>query len=380
MARERRRLFYDEKKTYIFSACVLALLFVSFIFPTESGRIIGAVLTLFAAVVGSLLVKKRTALSIHAKVVLLIMSMMGLLFVTLYYMSGLAFGYYYALIRFSASTFLMYILPISVTIVSSEIVRSILLAQNRRVLSLLSYLICFTAEVLVTAGIRSVNTANQFVDVLGYFVLPAVTANILYHYVSGRFGKYPNIAYRLIVSISPYIIPVTSKLSDVVYAFARLAMPLLIYWFIKLLYGKKKRNRRTRTKRVVSLASGFLSAVFMVTVIALVSGHAKYGLIVIATESMEGEINKGDAALYEAYDDQTIEEGQVIIFEKNKKLVVHRVVDIAIIDGAARYYTKGDANKDRDAGYVTDAEIVGITDFKIPYIGMPTLWLSDIFS
>jgi hypothetical protein len=28
---------------------------------------------------------------------------------------------------------------------------------------------------------------------------------------------------------------------------------------------------------------------------------------------------------------------------------------------------------------VTDAEIVGVTNFKIPYIGMPTLWLGDIF-
>ena len=83
--------------------------------------------------------------------------------------------------------------------------------------------------------------------------------------------------------------------------------------------------------------------------------------------------------IYENYEDQTIEVGQVIIFEKNKTITVHRVVDLEIIDGVARYYTKGDANKDADAGYVTDAEIVGVTNFKIPYIGMPTLWLGDIF-
>ena len=123
-----------------------------------------------------------------------------------------------------------------------------------------------------------------------------------------------------------------------------------------------------------------LSAVFMVSFILLISGQSRYGLIVIATESMTGEINKGDAVIYADYDDQTIEVGQVIIYQKNKSLTVHRVVDIEIIDGATRYYTKGDANNDMDAGYVTDADIVGITDFKIPYIGMPTLWLGDIFS
>ena len=69
-----------------------------------------------------------------------------------------------------------------------------------------------------------------------------------------------------------------------------------------------------------------------------------------------------------------------VIFEKSKRFVVHRVVNIEIVDGVTRYYTKGDANEDLDAGYITDADIVGITDFKIPYIGMPTLWLNDMFS
>ena len=372
-------LFY-EKKTHIFVVCVLALLLTGFLFPTESGRIAGAVLTALAAVVGSLIIQKRPALSIHSRMVLLIMGMMGLLFMMLYYMSGLIFGYYYALVRFSLSTFLLYILPISVTIVASEIVRSIMLAQNSRLVSFLSYLICLVAEVLVTAGLRSVHTSNALVDALGYYVFPAVTANILYHYIGGLYGKYPSIVYRLITTLALYIVPVTSKLSNAIYAFARLAVPLLIYVFIKALYGKRKNTAQVRKRRVMLWVSTAVMAVLMLSFILLVSGQAKYGLMVIATESMSGEINKGDAVLYVAYDDQTIKEGQVIIFEKNKRYVVHRVVNIVIVDGAARYYTKGDANEDLDAGYITDADIVGLTDFKIPYIGMPTLWLHDLIS
>lgn len=378
MAR-RKRLFYDEKKTYLFSACMLALLLVSFLFPTEIGRIVGACLTVAFAVIALLFLKKRVSVSINAKTVLLLMTVMGLLFITLYYMTGIAFGFYHALIRFSVPTFFSYILPIAAMIVASEIVRSVLLAQNNRLASALSYLICFTAEVLVTAGIRSAGTLNQFMDVLGYSVLPAVTAGVLYHYLSARYGKYPNISYRLITTLFPYIIPYTSQLNSAIYAFARLAIPLLIYAFIELLYGKKQRNAKARRKRIAFFIPTALSAAFMLSFILLISGQSKYGLIVIATESMTGDINKGDAVIYENYEDQTIEVGQVIIFEKNKTITVHRVVDLEIIDGVARYYTKGDANKDADAGYVTDAEIVGVTNFKIPYIGMPTLWLGDIF-
>ena len=43
---------------------------------------------------------------------------------------------------------------------------------------------------------------------------------------------------------------------------------------------------------------------------------------------MTGELNKGDAVLYEAYDGQHIYEGQVIVFNKDDSRIVHRVVKI----------------------------------------------------
>ena len=76
----------------------------------------------------------------------------------------------------------------------------------------------------------------------------------------------------------------------------------------------------------------------------------------------------------------TIEEGQVIAFEKNDRVVIHRVVDIQIINGQTRYFTKGDANTSNDDGFIYDYDIVGIVNFKIPYIGYPTLWLRSLFN
>ena len=94
---------------------------------------------------------------------------------------------------------------------------------------------------------------------------------------------------------------------------------------------------------------------------------------------MTGSINKGDAIVYERYDDQIIEVGDIIVFEKNKQMVVHRVIDIAKINNEVRYFTKGDANEDADVGYVIDNEIKGITQFKIIYIGYPTIWARSMF-
>jgi signal peptidase I len=93
---------------------------------------------------------------------------------------------------------------------------------------------------------------------------------------------------------------------------------------------------------------------------------------------MTGEINKGDMIIYERYDGQAIEEGQVIVFMQNSSRVVHRVVKIENIGGEVRYYTKGDANEDMDMGFRLKSDIVGLTDIKLAYVGYPTLWLREI--
>ena len=60
-------------------------------------------------------------------------------------------------------------------------------------------------------------------------------------------------------------------------------------------------------------------------------------------------------------------------------MIIHRVVDIKHINGVKQYYTKGDANEDKDFGYLLDKDIVGISKFKIAYLGYPTIWMHQLF-
>lgn len=379
MTHQRKVTFSDKQITYTVSSVLLALLILAFFIPTQSSRILCASLMLPAAVVSFLLIKKRSILSINSKMVLLIMCVMGLLYVTLYYMTGLVFGFYYALVPLSVSSVFKYILPIAVIIVASEVVRSVLLARDKRSVAVLAFLICFVAELFINANYHGLNTFNQIADMMGYTVFPAVTSSVLYHYLSKRYGMYPNISYRLITTLFPYVIPYSSQLSPAIYSFARLAIPLLIYWFIDALYEPKRRYALERKSKLSTLFN-VVTVAIMVGVVMLISCQFRFGMVVIATESMTGELNKGDAIIYERYEDQAIEEGQVIVFKKGKDKVVHRVVEIQNINGVTRYYTKGDANQDNDAGYITRSDIIGLTDYKIPYVGMPTLWVRELFS
>jgi signal peptidase len=145
------------------------------------------------------------------------------------------------------------------------------------------------------------------------------------------------------------------------------------------LYEKKQKKAVKKGKKLSWIATGAAGCV-VVLVAMLISCQFRFGAIVIATESMTGEINKGDMIIYERYDGQQIQEGQVIVFTKNKSRIIHRVVHIEYENNEYRYFTKGDANEDWDSGYITKADIVGLTNLKLAYVGFPTLWLRDIIS
>ena len=74
-----------------------------------------------------------------------------------------------------------------------------------------------------------------------------------------------------------------------------------------------------------------------------------------------------------------IKKGDIIVFEKENIKIVHRVVKISSNSNKIVYYTKGDANKSIDDGYVKKDKVLGKVLFKIKYIGKPTLWLREQF-
>jgi signal peptidase len=159
-------------------------------------------------------------------------------------------------------------------------------------------------------------------------------------------------------------------------------LPIGVFLFIDSLYEKKRRYALGNTPRFVRIASTVLTVVVLIIMagtVMLVSNQFKYGALVIATDSMTGELNRADVAIFESYDDHAVEKGQVIVFEKSNTMIVHRVVKIEIINGVTRYYTKGDANEDNDAGFILDSDIVGVVNYKVPYVGYPTLWIRSLF-
>ena len=300
----------DKRIIRISSASVLAALLIALIVPLgESGRIVAAFLLLPAAVLIPLFVKKRNILSINKNQVLLIITVIAFLYVMVYYLTGLEFGFYNNPYKLSLNNFFRFFLPISAIITLSEVIRYVLIAQNDKWTSVLCYLSCVAADLLICSNIPAITSFSKFMDFVAGALFTALISNLLYNYLSKRYGIYPNLVFRAVTTLHAYLFSITPGISDSLLNFFNLLVPIAIYFFIDALYEKKRRYALGNTSRIWRITSQILTIiviVIMLGTIMLISNQFYYGAYVIATESMTGELNKGDIAIYESYDDQLI--------------------------------------------------------------------------
>ena len=369
----------DKLVLYCFSVVYLLLVISLLFFPANNyKKIIVAIVSLIAAIFAFLEIKKRLIYSINKGEVLFLMALSGVLYVMLYYMSGLHFGFYNFGNKLNTSVIFLEILPVIVTIVSVEITRTIVLAGNSKVINVIAFVLGVISQVLVVNTIITFTTFNDFMSLVGLTVIPAISDNLLNQYLAKRYGAKPNVAYKLIITLYVYLFSVFPAVEDSLFAFYKVLVPLLIMTFIRVLYEKERKFRPVKSKVASSLVSIVLVGIVLF-VAMVISGQFSIGTIIIGSGSMSGELETGDMLVYEKYDTQDVSVGQIIVFEKDKQLVIHRVVEIENVDNTLRYYTKGDANNSIDKGFITKSQIIGVSLFKIPLIGYPSIWIQSLF-
>ena len=95
---------------------------------------------------------------------------------------------------------------------------------------------------------------------------------------------------------------------------------------------------------------------------------------------MYPSLKKGDAIILEKADEKnlkTLKKDMIIAFEQDGKIVTHRILAIVEKDGIEYIVTKGDNNSRKDVQNKTKDDIIGIVRFRIPYIGYPSVEISE---
>ena len=375
------RLTRDRITAVSIAAIVFAALLVLLMLGDENIRLIAIPITIISSICVSMFIKKRSIHSFNKREVLLLVSVFAFLFITMYFLSGLVWGFVIsAKGNITLLSLFTIILPIMIIITLTEIIREILLSQPTRVTTLFSYAIGVISDLVCAGGFVGIRSSSTLTDFLGMTLFPALTANLLFNYLSHRYGKMPPIIYRYLLTLYLYLIPVISDVPKALHSFGLILLPIIVHLFIDALFEKKVKKALKKQRKWQWLLFA-LAILLLLCFILMISCQFRFGIIVIATESMSGEIEMGDAVVFEQYEKYgEIKEGDIIVFEENNRRVVHRVVEINTVNGQREYITKGDANEGNDAGVRTDNNIIGIVRLKILYIGHPSLWLREIMS
>ena len=374
----------EKLKLFILELLLIVILF--FALNILSRNFLALILGIYSLIVVYLL-KKRKIISINKKQATIMMIIFALFYLGLFYLLGLHFGFLKSKIILSFSTIFKFILPISVVIISSEVIRRIFLSyeliiQYRNIrfnLSpLLTYISMIIIDLLIYTEVYDLSNLDDFLTVLGFVFFASLSCNLLYNYITNRYGSKGIIIYRLITVLFIYVLPVIPDVYIFFRSFLRMLYPYIIYLIFEKLFSKNDYIIPLNEKKKAVIANTFL-IIIAALLVMLISCQFKYGILVVGSHSMSSEINKGDAVIFENYKNQFIENGQVIIFDYNNIQTIHRVIEIKQVNGEIRYYTKGDANKSKDDEYRTANDIVGLVKLKVKYIGYPTIWLRSIF-
>lgn len=211
-------------------------------------------------------------------------------------------------------------------------------------------------------------------------VIPRIARNMLLSYMSYKIGYQPCLIYRLILELYIYLVPYLPNFGDYLNSMFGLMVPMIVFTYVSTIIDEHEEGIKqefiAQKSRLVEVPMYLVIFVF----IALISRVFPIFMIGIGSESMTGVINKGDAVIaYKAINPE-INVDDVIVFEVPGMVVIHRVIGIDEIDGIKYYRTKGDANPTKDNFDITMDKIKGKVKFRIPYISIPSVCLTEVIN
>jgi signal peptidase len=305
-----------------------------------------------------------------------------LIFFMLYYLLGILLSFAKVNNYYTVSGILNVLIPLILTIILKEIFRYMVVSKTFGD-KLLLVITCILFICLDLVGKFNVGTFSGKYDTFIFIAtvfLPIVSRNILCTYLSYNVGYKPTLLYVFVTSMYGYLLPIIPNPNQYIYSIIWLVLPMVLMYRLYKYFGKETHDIKIeRDYHKHRFGTLIIPTVFIVILVYFVSGYFHYHAVVIASGSMEKVLSKGDVVIIEKIDDPTtIELKEIIAYRYNKIIVVHRLVKRIEVNGETIFYTKGDANQSMDDYKITMDMVIGTVNFKIPYIGYPTVWVNEL--
>lgn len=370
----------DKKNEYILALIFIFITFFNLFLPNSYVK---TYMYIFFVVIYTIIcyriigIKKQNNENKN-KIVILNLAL-SIIYITILFIIGIFTGFYKNIQNSILKTLLSELIPFLIIVLSTEFIRQLFIIRNNKKLNIIITIGIILAELNLYAENYNVIDLNKLLELIGFVILPIISTNLLCNYIVKKYGILPNIIYRVITNLYLYISPILPNIYMFFQSVYKITYPYLIYLIIDWNFEKNKFKPSIKNKKI-NIASTTISIIIIMFIVMLVSCKFRFGIIVVGSSSMQGSINMGDAVVFEKYENQQLNEGDVIIFYKDNIRVIHRIKSVQIKNGDEIYYTKGDNNDVQDDNYRTNKDIIGIVKFKILYIGWPTIWINKLFN
>ena len=292
------------------------------------------------------------------------------IFFILYIGRGFILGFNKSLANFSLINILLNVWNVFLPIYGIEVVRYKLLKSNK---NYLGFRILLTIVIILSEINFKALFLSHSIIFFHYFssiVIPIIFQNFLFTYLSLNGGDVIPIIIKLFNELPKFILPIVPYSNWFIEGSLAIIEVLLIYYLFKyFIFSKKTINHYTNLGIVLCS----LSIIISILLVLFMLGLFTYKPIAILSNSMNPTFKRGDVVIYKK--DENIFPGDIIVFQYQNQIIVHRVV------GINEYYvTKGDANKSVDYIKVEKEDIKGVYQFSLKYLGYPSIWLNELFT
>ena len=370
------------KKLLIFELFIFIILFLnSFVWNILSGYKISifllVVLFIFRGVFGFEKDKHRHTKDFLMEVIIFLIS-----FFILYYLFGIIITFYANNNYYTLLGIVDSIIPALMYTVLKEYFRYMIMCKSEgsKLLFITTVVMFVLLDTTTALYYRNFGTNYNVFLFIALTLLPAISSNLILCYYTTRVGYKPLVLYSSVMAVYKYLLPILPNPNEYLTSIISFIVPIALgYRFYKITNKEHEREITTdyRNKKIRPL---ILSTIIVIVLVYFTSGYFHYWAIAVGSGSMSPKINKGDVVLIEKIDGkyQTLQKGQVIAFKYDGIIIVHRLINIIKDEGQYYFYTKGDANAKADNYMVREDMVIGIVNHKVPYIGIPTVWLNEL--
>lgn len=313
-----------------------------------------------------------------------------IIFLLMYYFITYFLGLFSGFVKSSYSLSFINIIkntfPVIVLILISELMRYVLFNKTKRNLPclIIGCLLFVMVDVNTMVHIYDVKTALGITKMICLVVFPSITKNIFLTYLTMKVGYKNGIIYRLITEISTYLLPIFPDFGEYINVLLKTVLPIAIMARLNNMFNyysvRKIKDSRYNSRKLVLYS--FITFALL-TIVLLTSGLFTYQALTIGSGSMSPTIEKGDVIILKSMKNEEarkIKKGDVLVYNHDNKIIVHRVIKKSNNGETISFKTKGDYNNAKDSWIVKQEDVIGIVKFRIRWVGMPTVALNELLN